>query len=280
MKIAVTGALGFIGKHVVNHLLSQGHLPTILTRRPAARPTEFRSINLACFDLADPPDDAYEQLGSPDVMVHLAWSGLPNYSSLHHFEEELPNQFRFLKLLVSSGLKHLVVSGTCFEYGMKSGCLSESDQPDPVNAYALAKDALRRELQCLQKVTSFQLTWTRLFYLHGKGQPANSILPQLEAAIERGDEFFNMSPGDQLRDYLPVEEVARILAVLALGPSVDGVLNVCSGRPVSVRRLVEEWIKQRNAAIKPNLGYYPYSEHEPLAFWGSRDRLDRHLSRL
>jgi len=46
-------------------------------------------------DLAAAPANTFELLERPDVLIHLAWGGLPNYRSLHHFEQELPLQYRF-----------------------------------------------------------------------------------------------------------------------------------------------------------------------------------------
>jgi dTDP-6-deoxy-L-talose 4-dehydrogenase (NAD+) len=119
----------------------------------------------------------------------------------------------------------------------------------------------------------FALTWARLFYVYGEGQPANSLYPQLKSAVQRGDMVFNMSGGEQLRDYLPATEVARLIAELALRNRDIGVINLCSGQPVSVRRLVENWLKENGWNIALNIGYYPYPSHEPMAFWGDRRRL-------
>jgi dTDP-6-deoxy-L-talose 4-dehydrogenase (NAD+) len=71
-----------------------------------------------------------------------------------------------------------------------------------------------------------------------------------------------------LRDYLPVGEVARRLVDLAINPGNPGPVNVCSGQPVSVRRLVETLIAQNGWNIKPEYGALPYPDYEPMAFWG------------
>jgi dTDP-6-deoxy-L-talose 4-dehydrogenase (NAD+) len=82
-----------------------------------------------------------------------------------------------------------------------------------------------------------------------------------------------MSGGEQMRDYLPVTEVARAIVSLAMKESDIGIVNVCSGRPVSVRRLVEGWISENGWNIELNLGRYPYPDYEPMAFWGSPEKL-------
>ena len=237
-----------------------------------------RGIASRAIDVADPPAQPFDLLGRPDALIHLAWGGLPNYPSLHHFERELPAHYALLKRLVDEGLSTLVVAGTCFEYGMQSGPLAETLAAAPANPYALAKDALRRQLQELQRERPFALTWARLFYLYGEGQAETALLV---AAAPRGRRRarrrFPMSGGEQLRDYLPVELAADHLVALALRRREHGIVNVCSGQPVSVRSLVEGWLAANAWTIGLDLGRYPYPAHEPMAFWGDAAKLKRCL---
>lgn len=274
MRIAVTGASGFIGRHVLNELEKE-HVEIIAVTR---NPNNLNDIPSMCHviekDISKPDLTDFDLFHRPDVLIHLAWNGLPNYYSLHHFEEELINHYRFLKSLIKSGLPTLVVTGTCFEYGMQSGELSEDLPPLPENPYGFAKDALRRQLEFLQGSYPYDLTWARLFYMYGEGQPANSLYSQFQESIKQRDQTFNMSGGEQLRDYLPVEKIARLITLLAMRKTNDGIVNVCSGKPVSVRSLVESWIRVNHLDIKLNFGYYNYPNYEPMAFWGSKKRLD------
>ena len=278
MKVAVTGATGFIGRHVIAELEARSVEPIAVVRSLTEKTSVLTGSRVIQLDLHNPLSDAFESMGRPDVLIHLAWSGLPNYKSLHHFEHELPAQYRFLKDLVQSGLQTLVVAGTCFEYGMQSGSLSEDIEPHPINPYGFAKNVLRTQLEYLKAAYPFQLVWARLFYLYGSGQSESSLLPQLRQAVERGDQVFNMSGGEQLRDYLPVDEVAKHIVSLALAKKNTGTVNVCSGIPISVRRLVEGWVKENGWSIRLNLGHYPYPDYEPMAFWGDRTKLDHILN--
>jgi len=280
VKVALTGVTGFIGHHVVDALARLDLSPTLVIRPTSVLPSRFQHHPLVRIDVNSPPPKAFDLLGRPDVLIHLAWGGLPNYPSLHHFERELPAQYSLLKSLLQDGLPRLVVTGTCFEYGDQSGPLREDMNTRPTNPYGFAKDMLRQQLQYLQRELPFALTWARLFYLYGEGQAPTALLPQLRRAVASGETHFPMSGGEQLRDYLDVKEAASHLVQLASSHHGHGVVNLCSGRPVSVRQLVEGWIKANRWSICTDLGRYPYPSHEPLAFWGDATKLRHCLQSL
>ncbi|MBF0266081.1 MAG: NAD(P)-dependent oxidoreductase [Gammaproteobacteria bacterium] len=270
MKIVVTGANGFIGKHLLKklNLIKNLHITAVV--RPGTSGTEILPAdNIVYLDIASPPDNLFSLLGEPDIVIHLSWQGLSDYQSLSHFENELPMQYYFLKLLISGGLKNLVVTGTCFEYGLQSGPLSVDMDTKPVTPYGLAKDSLRKQLEFLQMQKEFNFIWARLFYIYGENQPASTLYQQLKAAVNKDEKVFKMSGGEQLRDYLHVRDVAERLADYALMRKNLGKVNLCSGSPISVRKLVESWIEENNWQIDLQLGHYPYPRHEPMAFWGA-----------
>lgn len=271
MKIAVTGGTGFIGSYVVPALLKAGAVVTVIgtDEKKAAAKEWFSRVDFIALDInkKERNEDLMRRIAASDKLVHLAWSGLPNYKDLFHFEEVLPAQYDFLKALVTLGLTDITVTGTCFEYGMKEGALSAGMVTDPQNPYALAKDTLRKFLQQLQAKHTFKLKWLRLFYMYGKGQSEKSILSQLEAALNRGDTSFNMSGGEQVRDYLPVKEVAAQIAAQAVSDA-NGISNVCSGVPVTINDLVNDYLQSKQKTIELNKGFYPYPDYEAMAFWG------------
>ena len=275
MKVLVTGATGFIGGYVVNELLRHEH-HVIATSRDQHKVTKFgwfSQIQYIACDLNVAQENFFQFFRQPDLLIHLAWEGLPNYKDLFHLEENLFSNYRFLKDMLENGLKHLVVTGTCFEYGMQSGALSEDMETKPDNPYCLAKDTLRKFLKQLQKKIDFEFKWVRLFYMYGKGQSPNAILSQLDKALQNGETSFNMSGGEQLRDYLPVEKVAEYIVKIAMQDKIHGVINCCSGTPISIRSLAENYLKKKQKNIRLNFGYYPYPDYEPMAFWGDNKKL-------
>lgn len=275
MKVMVTGATGFVGRHVINELLARGHTVTAVARditRAQTMPWFDRVEFLQC-DIYGDFQPLLEADRLPTAIIHLAWPGLPNYKDFFHIGKNLPADLVFLQAAVNAGVLHLVVAGTCLEYGMQYGPLTEQMDTRPTTPYGFAKDSLRKALQFLQNEKPFVLQWMRLFYMYGEGQNSKSLLAQLDSAIANGQAVFNMSNGDQLRDYLPIQEVAANFVFALENPQVEGVINCCSGKPVSVVDLVQQRCKSRSSDIKLNRGYYSYPDYEPMAFWGVPDKL-------
>jgi len=279
VKVLVTGATGFVGRHLVAALLARGCDVRAVARNaetaqgmPWINNVEFIAADIHAADL-----DIHALTDGIDALAHLAWPGLPNYRALFHFEHNLMADYRFIKSAVEAGVQQVLVTGTCFEYGMQSGPLSENTEPQPSNPYGLAKHTLQLFLQHLQQEQPFTLQWARLFYLHGEGQNPNSLLAALDRAIDAGEPSFNMSAGEQLRDFLPIENAAGYLAAILQKTDFNGVINCASGQPVSVRSLVEQRLRERGATLNLNLGHYPYPTHEPLAFWAVTERLQQLL---
>ncbi len=279
-KILITGATGFIGNYVIAVLLQQNNYSIIASSasidKAVAAPW-FASVKYISFDLKDFDSsiDYYKFFDEPDIVIHLTWEGLTNYKAAFHVEENLPRHYFFLNNMIDHGLTDLSISGTCFEYGLREGRLSEEMETNPSNAYAIAKDSLRKQMEQLQKEKKFQLKWIRLFYMYGSGQSPNSLLSQLDKAIAKEETLFNMSSGEQERDYLPVDEVASYIVKIALQTRVTGIINCCSGKPIKVKTLVENYLLKKNTHIQINLGYYPYVDYEAMRFWGDNKKLKK-----
>jgi nucleoside-diphosphate-sugar epimerase len=276
-KVLVTGATGFIGRYVIDELLKKGCavIATSSNKEAAAKKDWFKNVLYIPFDLKqfNASINYQNHFDNPDAVIHLAWEGLPNYKASFHTEENLPRHFKFIKNLAENGQRDITITGTCFEYGMQEGCLNEEMVTKPANAYAVAKDSLRSRLQQLQQEYGFYFKWVRLFYMYGAGQNPNSLLSQLDRALENGETVFNMSGGEQVRDFLPVEKIAAYIVAIAMQQKVTGIINCCSGKGITIKELVQNYLKDKNKSISLNLGYYPYADYEPMHFWGDDRKL-------
>jgi len=127
VQVIVTGASGFVGSHVVRALLARGHRVTAVSRDAAraARHDWFAQVRFACADVHAPLADPAAAFGPADLVMHLAWPGLPNYYAKFHLEENLPRDLAFLGSLVRAGYRRLLVTGTCLECDPKEGVYLE-----------------------------------------------------------------------------------------------------------------------------------------------------------
>lgn len=279
MKILITGATGFIGNHLVKELLKDTKNEIIATSRDIEKVKKyewFSRVKYISYDLNSQEElNLFEYFDKPDKVIHLAWDGLPNYNDLIHIEKNLFNNYNFIKNIISNGLKDITITGTCFEYGLINGCLNEELKTNPSNSYGIAKDSLRRFIEELNKEYEFNYKWIRLFYIYGEGQGEKSILSLLDKAIQNNEKEFNMSGGEQLRDYLNIKDVVEnILLISNQTLYSKQIINCCNGKPISIRKLVENHLNKKEYNIKLNLGFYPYQDYEPMAFWGNNNKLD------
>jgi nucleoside-diphosphate-sugar epimerase len=260
-KIYITGATGFVGKNLMLRLIASNYDVTALVRDDS----KLIGIKHLNFDINDSATWNFEP--EPNVtLIHCAWENVRDLESISHIKN-YQKHYSFIESMVNKGVVNIMIMGSVSEYGLQYGPISAHDETRPNTPYAFAKDCLHKSLRYLQKEKEFNLIWARLFYLFGNGQNAKSIIPLLDKAIDNNEEFFNMSFGEQLLDYLPIEEATKkIIDLMAKG---NGVFNVCSGKPISIRRLVEQRMIEKGKHINLNLGFHKYRDQDAFAIWGA-----------
>jgi nucleoside-diphosphate-sugar epimerase len=265
-KVLVTGATGFVGRHVVKQLVDNGYEVFSLVRdlEKAASLESLKKSTHIYFDITKPP--IKPTLPTDSIFIHCAWGDVRDTLSLNHIETHLLDNYRAIKQIIEYGIRQILITGTCYEYGLQYGALKPSALTQPNTPYAIAKDTLHKSLRALQAKLDFELIWARLFYTYGAGQDEKSVISLFDKALQDNDEVFNMSFGEQLLDFLPVENVAE--KIINLLSHRDGVFNVCSGAPMSLRRLLENRAKEAGKTIRFNLGFYEYRKQDSLAIWG------------
>ncbi|HEX8678274.1 MAG TPA: NAD-dependent epimerase/dehydratase family protein, partial [Segetibacter sp.] len=106
-KILVTGASGFIGNYVIEELLRNNYSVIASSANPdnIEEKAWLTQVNYIPFNLHDYSTNTnyYSFFDKPDLLIHLAWEGLPNYKALFHFEDNLPRHYSFLKNMITNG---------------------------------------------------------------------------------------------------------------------------------------------------------------------------------
>lgn len=271
MKVLVTGANGYIGSHVVNQLLEKG-------AQVVACDFVFSNLDKRAerieYDLFSDTTGAFNQMGKPDVCIHLAWRDGFVHNSEKHMGD-LSSHFRFLSNMINGGLRHLVVMGSMHEVGYWEGAIKEDTPCNPLSQYAIAKNALRQSMSLYCKEKGCVLQWTRGYYILGDDLRNHSIFAKILQAEQEGKTEFPFTMGKSKYDFLSVEELANQIASVALQDEVTGIINCCSGNPISLADRVEQFIKDNNLNIRLKYGAFPDRPYDSPCIYGDTTKINK-----
>ena len=267
--VLVTGAGGYIGRHVVLALLERGvHVKALDLRLDGVDPRAER----VAADLFSADPEIYDRLGRPDVVLHMAWRDGFKHNSPAHLDD-LPAHFHLIENLLAGGLKHLAVMGTMHEVGYWEGPIDETSPCRPASLYGISKNALRETAALLAGQHDALLQWIRAYYLVGDDKFGNSIFSKLLAAAEEGRRTFPFTSGKNKYDFISVSDLARQIAAIVCQDEVAGIVNACSGEPLSLADRVEAYIREHGLDLELEYGAFPDRPYDSPGVWGDATKI-------
>ena len=273
MRVLVTGATGFIGRHTLSPLIALGYEVHAVSSKHVDEvlPADVRWYQ--CNLLDDKDRSSLMSKVRPTHLLHLAW-----YAVLVIFWRSKEN-FRWLEASISlvryfreHGGQRVVMAGTCAEYDWDYGYCSEAVTPcSPQTPYGVCKNALQEVLKSYCSEEGLSCAWGRVFFLYGPGEHPDKLVASVISSLLRG-EVAKCSHGNQIRDFLHVEDVASAFAEL-LHSDVEGTVNIASGNPVSIRDMVIAAADTLSACERVEFSSLPAPENEPPLLVGDVKRL-------
>lgn len=262
----VTGAGGYIGRHVVTALLDRGFSVTAVLRPESGSVVDERA-SVVYSDILDPAVDVTTLApAAPTVVVHLAWQdGFAHNAPSHMLM--LSAHYGFLAKLVEWGVPRVSVLGTMHEIGYWEGAIDQDTPTNPSTLYGIAKDALRKAV-FTTLADKTVLTWLRCYYIYGDDRNNNSIFTRLLEAVDAGKPTFPFTTGKNLYDFIKVDELGRQIAAVAAQDEVRGIINCSTGVPVSLADTVESFIKENELPISLDYGRFPDRPYDSPGVWG------------
>lgn len=273
-KILVTGAGGYIGRHVVKALLDAGQ--EVIASDLRLDDVDDRAQKIVT-NIFEPDDGLFTKLGSPDVCLHMAWRDGFKHNSDNHMGD-LSNHYRFIKAMLEGGLKQVAVMGTMHEVGYWEGAIDENTPCHPASMYGIAKNALREATFMLAKEHNAVAQWIRAYYIVGDDARGNSIFSKLLQAAQEGKTTFPFTTGKNKYDFINVDELARQIAAVVSQSEVDGIINCCTGQPITLAERVERYIKDNNLNITLDFGAFPDRPYDSPGVWGDATKIKQIMS--
>lgn len=271
MRVLVTGAGGYIGRHVVPQLIARGADVLALDTKEPSSPIE--GVTWKIFDFME---QSLSELGkiSCDTCLHLAWrNGFSHNADSHMLE--LSSHYRFLNGLMEKGVERIVVMGTMHEVGYWEGPIDAETPCNPASKYAIAKNALRQSLAVRSRELGRSLCWLRGFYIRGDDKFSQSIFGKIVRAAEAGQKTFPFTSGKNLYDFITVDELGAQIAACTVRNDVNGIVNCCSGKPISLAEEIEGFLKENNLKISLAYGKFPDREYDSPGIWGNPTRINQ-----
>lgn len=268
-KILVTGAGGYIGRHVVTHLLRRGHEVSVVDRRTEGIDPQAQILNV---DIFSGDADIYDQLQRPEVVLHMAWRDGFKHNSPAHLDD-LSHHMHFTENLFKGGLRHFATMGTMHEVGYWEGAIDADAPCRPASRYGIAKNALRQFTELIAKEDEVAIQWIRAYYITGDDLHGDSIFSKLLKAGQAGQKHFPFTQGKNLYDFITVDELARQIALISTQDAVTGIINACTGKPLSLAERVEAYIKENNLDITLDYGAFPNRPYDSPGVWGDATKI-------
>lgn len=241
-RVLLTGATGFVGRQVLNHLAKEDVLLTLIVRDgKQSFLNEHSAVKtiITTTDLFEETEAWWKNaLQGIDTVIHLAWYAEPSkYLQSSKNMECLQGTLAMAKGAAQAGVRRFIGIGTCFEYDLSNGYLSVETPLRPLTPYAGAKAAAYMALAHWLPLQGVEFAWCRIFYLYGEGEDSRRLVPYIRTKLAAGEKV-ELTSGNQIRDFINVTEAASLITDVALG-TVLGPINICSGIPITVKQFAE-----------------------------------------
>ena len=255
MQVFVTGGAGFIGQHLVKHLLekknkviiydnlknNQNNSITHLQKLGA----KFVKGDITNFDLVK------KSITGSDIVIHLAaqidvQDSIKNPQYTH--DVNVTGTLNILLACVDKNVKNFIAPSSAAVYGDQSDLpLSENSVTVPISPYGATKLSMEHYLQAFSKCYDMNCISLRLFNVYGKGQSYSyaGVITKFLKNIQQKKPIVIFGDGSNTRDFVSIYDVIQAFdnSIKKIDGKKGKFYNIASGKYVSITELAQMMIR-------------------------------------
>jgi len=260
MKALVTGGAGFIGSNIVKLLVDKGHKVVVLDNLSSGYRCNLEPFPNVVFFKGDVRDKnkVSRVVKGVDVIFHLAAS-VGNVRSIEHpIDDSQVNVLGTLNILEAARnnrVSKIVFSSSAGIFGeLKILPIKEDHPAEPDSPYGASKLAAEKLCLVYAKLYSMECVCLRYFNVYGINQRYDAygnVIPIFAHRMLNKEPLIIFGDGEQTRDFVNVQDVAKANYQAAMAKGVWGAFNIASGKRITINRLVE--LMSKASGMKPRV---------------------------
>lgn len=204
----------------------------------------------------------------------MAWRDGFVHGSINHIND-LPRHYAFIKKMAEGGVEKISVMGSMHEVGFFEGSINENTPTNPESLYGISKNTLRDLVRLICKERNISYQWMRGFYIVGNTTDGSSVFSKIIQQANAGKTEFPFTLGLNQFDFIDYDRFCRYVADTVEQNEINGIINICSGRPEKLADRVEQFIDENRLNIKLQYGVFPDRPYDSKAIWGDDSKIRR-----
>lgn len=286
-KVLVTGGAGFIGSHLVDKLLAEGHDVIVVDDMSGGTRENLKNANLAPYASVDCRDarlmDLIMMNHKPEIVYHLAANAAENKAQFSPIDITSRNYDAFIKVLtpfIKYGGKRFVFTSSIAVYGALQTPFRETDKPEPEDLYGISKLAIEQSLKVMSDVHGFEYVIARPHNVFGERQnmtdPYRNVVTIWMNAILRNQPLYVYGEGKQIRQFTYIDEITQQLyACGTLKEAKNKIFNIGNSNPITVLEMLD-MIKKVTGNMSDPV-FLPMRPQEVMSAVANHDESDKYL---
>ncbi len=257
-RILVTGGAGFIGGHVVDHLIEEGHEVVILDDLSGGlienvnKKAQFHKGSINDEKLVD------NIVKNVDIIYHLAAyaaEGLSHFVRRFNYTNNLLGSVTLINAAIKHQIEHFLFTSSMAVYGRGNPPFDETHTPCPDDPYGISKYAVEQDLRIAHEHSGLNYTIIRPHNVYGErqylGDPYRNVIGIFMNLIMQNKSPTIYGDGEQTRAFSYIGDVAPCIARAPFIKQANGqIINLGSGRVYSINELAKEVVNAMNASVE------------------------------